>query len=110
MSLASVVSDLEAEAKIAVANFVGGAEAVAEQVGTVLLTDIEDFVRELGSIALNAVMTELPKAISGQEKFGAAVATVVQTVEAAGKPILVQDAQNAVQTAFHAVQAAVATK
>lgn len=110
MSLASVISDLEAEAKTAVANFVGGAEAVAESVGTVLLTDIEDFVRDLGTIAIGAVMTELPKAISGQEKFGNAVTNVVQTVEAAGKPILVQDAQNAVQTAFHAVQAAVATK
>ena len=109
MSLASVVQDIEAFAKGAVASFEGGVEKVAEQIGPVLVHDVENLLRELGQIAVSAVMTELPKAISGQEKFGSAVTNVMQTAEAQGKTVLIQDAQQAVQTAFRAVQVAVST-
>lgn len=108
MSLASVFQELEAEAKAAVTSFEGGVVSVAEKLGPIILTDIENFLRDIGSIALQAVMAELPKTISGDEKFGNAVAAVVQTVEAKSKPILVQQAQQAVQNAFTAVQSAVA--
>lgn len=109
MSFSSVIADLEAEAKGAIANFVGGVEAVAEKIAPVVVQDVEDFLRQLGSIALGAVMNELPKAISGNEKFGSAVSNVIQTVEAQGKPIAVQDAQQAVQNAFRALQSAVSS-
>lgn len=58
------------------------------------------FISAIAQIALGAVIQQLPLVLSGSEKFGAAVATTIQTVEAQGKTIAVSDAQAAVQTAF----------
>jgi hypothetical protein len=109
MSLSQWFSELESEAKAKLVALGQEAEAIVEQVGPVVVADVEEALDELGTLALDAVMAEAPKVISGQEKFGNAVANVVQSVEAQGKPVLVQDAQMAVQGAYHAFQLAVST-
>lgn len=79
----------------------------ADAIEPIVATDIINAVDELASIAFNAVVAELPKVISGSEKFGNAVTNVVQTVETQGKTIGIQTAQAAVQQAFVTVQTVV---
>ena len=62
--------------------------------------DIEIALGDLAEIALNAVLAQAPKLVSGREKFGNAVASVVQNVEASGKTVLQQTAEMAVQQAY----------
>ena len=79
-------------------------EAVVVKYATELLPKLENAVevafQDLADIAGGAVLAELPKLISGSEKFGNAVASVVQTVEAQGKTVVLATAQAAVQTAY----------
>lgn len=109
MSLASWFANLEAEAKVELEKLGAEAAKVAEEVGKVVVPEVEAFLKELGSIALQAVIAEAPKLISGSEKFGSAVTSVVQQVEAQGKAVAIQDAQMAVQGAFRAIQVTVST-
>lgn len=76
----------------------------ADTFGAEVINDIEIGVEELAGIALNAVIAEAPKVVSGTEKFGNAVASVVQTVEAQGKTIAIQTAQMSVQQAVAVAQ------
>lgn len=71
---------------------------------TAVINDLKALWSFAAPIALNAVVTEAGKAISGTEKFGNAVQNVVQTVEAAGKPIVVADGQALVQNAYNYIQ------
>lgn len=109
MSLATWFANLEAEAAAKLQALGTEAEKVIESVGTVVVADVEAAFQELGTLALNAVLAEAPKVLSGAEKFGSAVTSVVQAVEASGKAVLVQDAQMAVQAAVRAVQTAGST-
>lgn len=68
------------------------------------LNDVEVALGDLVGIAGQAVVAEAGKAISGSEKFGNAVANVIQTVEAAGKTIAAGTAQMAVQQAYLTAQ------
>lgn len=77
---------------------------LAEQIGTEIETDLEALWNFAAPLAVNAVLAEAEKVISGQEKFGNAVASVVQSVEAAGKPIVIADGQALVQNAYRFVQ------
>lgn len=83
------------------------AKKIYDAVEPVVVSDLEAFLSAIGSIAVGAVLKQAPLFLSGAEKFGAAVADVIQQVEAQGKPIAVADAQMAVQGAYHAVQVAV---
>lgn len=82
--------------------------AVADAIEPIVETAVEDTIEDLGTIAMNAVITQAPLVISGTEKFGAAVTSVVQTVEAAGKTIPEQNAQVAVQAAYVKAQQVIA--
>lgn len=86
------------------------AEKVAKAIGPVIVADLEDFLSAIGTIAIGAVLKQAPLVLSGAEKFGAAVTHVVQQVEEQGKTIAIQDAQMAVQGAYHAVQVAVSSR
>lgn len=77
---------------------------LATQIGTAVENDIEALWNFAAPLAINAVLAEAPKVISGTEKFGNAVASVVQSVEAAGKPIVIADGQALVQNAYNFVQ------
>jgi hypothetical protein len=68
--------------------------------------DAEAAFASLAAIAGEAVLAQAPALISGQEKFGAAVTNVVQTVEAQGKTVAIQTAQLATQQAFEAIATA----
>lgn len=107
MSLATIWAEVEADAKAAVLAVEGGVEKLAAEIGPVIVAEVEATLKELCQIAIGAVIAEAPKVISGAEKFGNAVATVVQTAEAQGKSVVVANAQMAVQGAFTAIQAAV---
>ena len=109
MSLATWFADLEVEAKEKLVALGAETEHVIEKIGPVVVADIESALEVLGKLALDAVIAEAPKLISGREKFGNAVANVVQTVEGQGKAILVQDAQMAVQNAYYAFKLAIST-
>lgn len=104
MSLATVIASVEATIKADLAAVENGLEKVAETVAPVVVDAAEAFLREIFTIAAQAVLAEAPKVISGTEKFGNAVTNVIQTVEAQGKTILLQDAQMAVQGGYHIVQ------
>jgi hypothetical protein len=65
---------------------------------------VEVALEDLATIAGNAVLTEAPKVLSGQEKFANAVANVVAAVEAEGKTVAVNTAKAAVQLAYLEVQ------
>ena len=62
---------------------------------------------EVAQIALQAVLTQAPLVISGQEKFNAATANVVSTLGQAGKTQGIALITAAVQGAYNAVSQAV---
>ena len=65
--------------------------------------DGEAAFANLAAIAGNAVLAQAPALLTGQEKFGAAVTDVIQTVEAGGQTVALQAAQLATQQAFDAI-------
>lgn len=73
---------------------------VAEDIGEIVIDAAEATLEEIAPIAIDAVVQEAPKVISGQEKFGAAVTHLIQTVEARGKTIGLTNAQMAIQAAY----------
>lgn len=109
MSFATLIAQVETDAKAAIQAVVGGVEKLAEEIGPVLVNDAEALLKELFDIATSAVLAEAQKAISGQEKFGNAVANVIQTVEAQGKQVILQDAHMAVQGAYNIVKLQLST-
>ena len=60
---------------------------------------------EIATLALNAVASEAPKVLSGQEKLGNAVSTVVTSLGSQGKSISVAVAEAAVQSAYNTISA-----
>lgn len=60
---------------------------------------------EIATSALNAVMAEAPKVISGSEKFDSAVNNVVTGLASRGKAVGVAVAAAAVQTAYNELSA-----
>ena len=111
MSLASWFANLETQAinefHTLETEAADEAKKIAAAIGPVVVQDMEEFLSAIGQIAIGAVMKQAPLVLSGTEKFGSAVADVVQQVEAQGKAVAVSDAQMAVQAAYHAVQVAV---
>lgn len=66
--------------------------------------DLEVGIEDIAELCGAAVMAQAPAVISGQEKFGNAVDSVVQQVEAGGKTIAQATAQAGVQQAFLTAQ------
>lgn len=110
MALSDVLTQFETFVEDKVNAFVGGVETLVADIAPVVEQDFEAFFNELLQIATGAILDNVGKAVSGQEKFGDAVAATVQTVEAQGKTVLVQDAQTAVQTAYRTLQGVLANK
>ncbi|HEY4115904.1 MAG TPA: hypothetical protein VGM17_17745 [Rhizomicrobium sp.] len=71
-------------------------------------SDAEIALEDLASLAMNAVLAQAGGVVSGREKFGNAVDTVVQQVEQSGQTVLQQTAQMAVQQAYLTAQSVVA--
>lgn len=102
-SFDTFVSKLEAFFKSAEARVEEFAHAFLPKAEALLETALED----LAEIAGEAVLTQASSVLSGKEKFGNAVASVIQQVEASGKTVALQTAQTAVQTAYLTVQSLV---
>jgi hypothetical protein len=79
-----------------------------EQFADALLPEVENDVEvaldDLIGIAGQAVLDQAGSVLAGAEKFGAAVTSVIQTVEGAGKTVAIQTAQMAVQQAYLTAQ------
>ena len=60
---------------------------------------------EVATAALNAVMAQAPKVISGEEKFNAAVSDVVTSLGTVGKSVGSALASTAVQSAYNVISA-----
>lgn len=69
-----------------------------------IANDLEIALDDLIGIAGQAVLTQAASYASGAEKFGNAVADVIQTVESSGKTVALQTAQMAVQQAYLTAQ------
>lgn len=61
--------------------------------------------KELAQVALTAVVAEVPKVISGQEKFNSAINNVKGTLIASGKTAAEALIQVAVQAAYEGLKA-----
>lgn len=61
--------------------------------------------KELAQVALSAVVAELPKVISGQEKFNSAVNNVGNTLKSAGKSAAQSLIEVAVEAAYQSLKA-----
>lgn len=105
-NFAAWLASEEAKVKTLASNFVQTAEKVGAEIVEDVGADLEIAFEELAPIAGAAVLNQAAAVATGQEKFGAAVQDVVQTVEASGKSIAVQTAQLAVQQAYTRVQTA----
>lgn len=99
-SVQTFLQKLEAFAESAKDRIIAFADELLPQAES----DIEVALDDLAQIALDAVLKQAPTLVSGREKFGNAVASVVQTVEASGKTVLQQTAQMAVQQAYLTAQ------
>ena len=82
----------------AVGNTLG---SIAVHIKPILVAGAE----EVATAALNAVMAEAPKVISGSEKFDSAVSNVVTGLASRGKSVGIAVASAAVQTAYNELSA-----
>lgn len=94
---------VEAFFKSAGAKFVQFEQAFLPKVEVSVEVALED----LAEIAGQAVLDQAASVLSGQEKFGTAVTSVVQTVEASGKTVAMATAQASVQNAYLVAQSLV---
>ena len=60
--------------------------------------------KELAQVALSAVVAEVPKVISGQEKFNSAVNNVANTLKSAGKTAAQSVIAAAVEAAYQGLK------
>ena len=95
--LTTIEAYIESEAKKAEDEIV----KLANEFGPTILQYGEEFLASLAQIALGEVLQEAPLVMSGAEKFGVAVTSVVEQVEAQGKQIAIQDAHLVVQAAYN---------
>lgn len=99
---------LETELETAFATVVTDAKALAVAIGTEVESDVKALWTALAPVALTAIQQQATLVATGEEKFGNAVTSVVQTAEAASTPIIEADAQALVQNTFNWLQAKLA--
>lgn len=85
-----------------------------EKFADAFLPKVENFfevaLEDIAEIAGSAVLQEAGNVIGGKEKFGNAVAHVIQKVEISGKTVAISIAQQAVQTAYDTAVSVLASK
>lgn len=75
-------------------------EGLAVEIGKEAVASIEDVFREGAPLAVAAVVAQIPKVLSGSEKFGEAVTSVAQDLQAKLGPVAMGDVQTLVQSTF----------
>lgn len=108
-SLLAPFETLFADVKAEAVKFGSALEAIADNLEAAAVADIETVFKIGAPIAVQAIIAEAPRAISGEEKFGNAVTSVEQQLESTLGPVATQDVQTLVQTTFRGLQAAVAS-
>lgn len=94
-------TDFESFVKIAIHAVETELASIATKIKPLLIAGAE----ELATAALNAVMAEAPKVISGSEKLDSAVSSVITGLAGRGKSVGAAVAQAAVQTAYNELSA-----
>lgn len=94
-------TDFESFVKTAIKNIESELVTIATKIKPLLIAGAE----ELATAALNAVVSEAPKVVSGAEKFDSAVSTVVTGLAGRGKSVAATVAAAAVQTAYNELSA-----
>lgn len=79
---------------------------IAKNIEPLVLASAE----EVAQVALQAVLAEAPKVISGQEKLNSAVSSVVTNLSSTGKSVAVSVAEAAVQSAYNTISAQISGK
>ncbi len=83
-----------------------GAVAIEQKLVPIVENTFVQLANDFGQLAVQTVVQLMGNAYStltGQEKNGMTVATIIQSAEAAGKQVLVSDAQALAKNAFGAV-------
>jgi len=96
----SFLNSIKAKVSAVFNDFVASVRALADSFLPKAGKLAEAAIEDVFSIAVQAVLSQAPKVISGQEKFENAVNTVIKSVVAQGKTIAVNTAGAAVQLAY----------
>lgn len=80
-------------------------EAALKPLASKLLPMLEATAEEVATVALNAVATQAPLVLTGQEKLSAATSSVITTLAQQGKSITSANAVAAVQTSYNFLSA-----
>jgi hypothetical protein len=105
-TFAELWSELKSDAAASVAAVKAEAVALETQIVPVIESDIVLVLSQLKQLAIDTVLTAAKEALTGGEKLGLVVTTVLQAAEAEGKAIAVGDAQMLAQQAYYAVSTA----
>lgn len=84
--------------------------SLGKQLETAVVADIRAVFAQGAPLAVAAIIAEAPKLISGEEKFGNAVASVAEQLQVNLGPIAIQDVQTLVQAAFRGIQSVATSK
>lgn len=102
----TIISDLEAFAAKEWQAVQDGARAIEQKVLPILETGLAQAVKDFGQLAVQTVFNLMQaefSALTGSEKHGQTVTTLIQTAEAKGIALAISDAQALATNAFVAV-------
>jgi len=83
--------------------------SLAGTLAVAAVADIEQVFAMGAPLAVQAILAEAPKLISGSEKFGNAAVSVMESLQASLGPVAIQDVHTLVQTAYQGVVQIAAT-
>lgn len=104
MNLTSWFASLFAGVAAEVAKVSAEVVALGAKLVSTGVADVEQVFALGAPIAVQAVLAEAPKVISGQEKFSNAVTNVMQKLEAKLGPVAIGDVRTLVQIAYQGMQ------
>lgn len=107
-TFAQLAADLEAEAKSVLANIETGLSTIEANIVPIIEQDVATVLGQFKTLAVQTVLQMaqgVNAALSGQEKLGTVITTVIQAAEAAGLQIALEDATMFSQQAYNAVAA-----
>jgi hypothetical protein len=104
MSIESFFAEIGGYVVTEVTKVAAEAAQLGEQLVSTGVADVETVFSEGAPLAVQAVLAEAPKVISGQEKFSNAVVNVYQQLQAKLGPVVEADVQALVQMAYQGIQ------
>ena len=104
MSVLGIFSSLGIDLAAEAAKVGGGLIQLGERVGETAVADVESVFKQGVPLAVQAIAAEVPKVISGDEKFGNAVTSVAEQLEATLGPVVIADVQTLVQMTYRGLE------